>query len=839
MSVIGIDLGFQTSTVAAPNSGGIEVLLNEYSQRATKSWISFTEKNRELGDAGHQKAVTNFKNTIGNFKHLIGRNFADEDVQAELARCPYKSEAMEDGGIGFRVNYLGEDRVFSVTQIVGMLLTKMKSVAEKETKGKVSDCCIGVPSSFNDRQRHAMLAASKIAGLNCLRLFNETAAVALAYGIYKQDLPKEDEKPRRVVFVDLGHSQCQMSACSLVKGKLTVEAVATEMVGGQDLDLLLFEHFAEVFKASKKIDIKSNARATIRLMNEVQKLKKLMSANSTPCPLNIECIMDDTDVAGKMARAEFEEMAAPVFAKVKECAQRLLGQLSAGSDKVTNKDIDFIEIVGGSVRIPAVKALLSEVFEKELSTTLNLDEAVARGCALEGAIKSPTFRVRDFVISDRTMYSINLSWQNQLDKDTEGEAEDNAEVFQANSKMSVSKMLSFYRDTDFDLNAKYSDPSLTPGKMEAIGNFRVEGVTPGYDGSSQKVKFKLLLDDHGCFSIGDAHMIEKMPPVEEPAEEPAKEETKNEDGKKEDEKKEDEKKEEDKKEEDKKEGDKKDDKKKEEPVKKKAKTTKTKVLKVVATKPSVLSSDDVHKLLEAELAMQAQDRSEREKSDAKNELEEYIYAIRDTMYNESYHPFIKEEDREKFSAQVSQYEDWLYDEGEDVAKSVYNEKLSDLKKVGEACKTRHSEAQSRGPAVANYQSAIVACRKFLEQKAAGDEKYAHIEEADVKKAAEALESKEKWLNESIAKQAGLKQYEDPAISTSQILSMQAAFDAVYQPIMNKPVPKVEPPPPAKEESKQEAKEEAKEGEAKEEEKKEGEEAKPEAEGGDSKTMEID
>lgn len=788
MSVIGIDLGFQTSTVATPRSGGIEVLLNEYSKRASASWVSLTDKNRELGDAGKQKATTNIKNTLGNFKHLIGRNFADADVQASLAKVPYKTEAMEDGGVGFKVNYCGEQRTYSVTQIVGMLLTKIRSVAETELKCKVTDCCISVPSYFNDRQRHATLAAAKLAGLNCLKLFNETAAVALAYGIYKQDLPAEGETPRRVVFVDVGHSQTQMSACSLVKGKLTVEAVAARKVGGRDLDLLLVEHFAEEFKTKKKIDVKNNPRAILRLEAECEKLKKLMSANSTPVPINIECLMDDTDVSGKMAREDFEALVADEFAKIKGCAEDLLAQLKAGDDKFKLADIEFVEIVGGSVRIPKIKEILTEVFGKELSTTLNLDEAVARGCALEGAIKSPTFRVRDFTISDRTMYSVNLSWKNPLeDANDEGDNASDAEVFKANSKMSMSKMLTFYRDGDFDLVAKYSDSAGVPGAMEGIGNFTIKGVTKGFDGKSQKVKAKILLDDHGCFAVGEAHMIEKLPPVEEaeaapvadapaaeaaPAdaakadadaakakEEPAAKAVA-----------------------------------KEEPAKKKAKTTKTTPLTVVSVKPDVLSADHIHKLFEIELAMQAKDREEREKSDAKNALEEYIYHMRDRVSSDAYSPFIKEEDSEAFRSKLTSYEDWLYDEGEDQAKSVYNEKLGELTKVGAAVEMRHDEAESRGPAIDSFQKAIVACRKFVDQQAGGDEKYAHITDEEMAKVKDALGDKEKWLNENTAKLAGVKKFEDPPVKTSMISAMVTAFSAVYTPVMNKPQPKVEPPP---------------------------------------------
>jgi len=334
MSVIGIDFGYLTSTIAAPRKGGIEVLLNEYSKRQTASCVSLCEKNRELGDAGQQKLNMNYKNTLAVFKHLLGRQFKDEFVQKSLAALPVKTVQMEDGTVGFNVKYMNEDRVFNVIQVVGMLFTKMRTIAEKELGNKVTDCCVGVPTYFNDQQRHALVAATKLAGLD-VKLFNETTAVALAYGIYKKDLPvpnidatgKETATPRRVVFVDVGHSMTQLSYVDFYQGKLEVKSVVSDLIGGQDLDKILFEHFADEIKKTKKLDIRSNPRATIRLFNECQKLKKLMSANATPCPLNVECIMDDTDVSGKMARAEFEELAADFFTRFEANTRKLKTQI--------------------------------------------------------------------------------------------------------------------------------------------------------------------------------------------------------------------------------------------------------------------------------------------------------------------------------------------------------------------------------------------------------------------------------------------------------------------------------------------------------------------------------
>ena len=473
--------------------------------------VSFSDKQRELGEAGRQKAVTAFKSTVHSFKHLIGRQFDDADVQAILARGHYRPKKMADGTVGFTCTHLSEDKEFSVVQITAMLLGQLRRAAENELGNKVGDCVVGVPVSFNDTQRHALVAACKIAGLNCLKVFNETAAVALAYGIYKQDLPVDGEKPRRVIFCDLGHSQFQLSACSLVKGKLTVEATSYTSVGGGDFDDLLFNHFADEFKTKFKVDVRTNPRAAIRLTTECEKLKKLMSANSTPVSMGIECLMNDVDVKGGMKREDFETMAADLLGKIEGAAKGLLETLKVELEgKFTLEDIDFVEIVGGAVRMPAVKTILSTVFGKELNTTLNLDEAVCRGAALQAAISSPTFRVRDFQVVDKTPYAIDLNWTTP-----EGEAE-NAQVFKDNGTSHLTKILSFFRSEDFELTCSYSNAAQVPGTPATIGSYKLSGVQAGIDGKSQKIKVKVKLDEHGCFKLDDAHMVEKLPVVAEP-----------------------------------------------------------------------------------------------------------------------------------------------------------------------------------------------------------------------------------------------------------------------------------------------------------------------------------
>ncbi|OXB53214.1 UNVERIFIED_CONTAM: hypothetical protein H355_015135, partial [Colinus virginianus] len=277
------------------------------------------------------------------------------------------------------VRYLDEERLFAVEQITGMLLAKLKETSESALKKPVADCVISVPSFFTDMERRSVMAAAQIAGLNCLKLMNETTAVALAYGIYKQDLPALEEKPRNVVFVDMGHSAYQVSICAFNKGKLKVLATTFDpFLGGRNFDEALVDYFSEEFRTKYKLNVKENPRALLRLYQECEKLKKLMSANASDLPLNIECFMNDLDVSSKMNRAQFEQLCAALLSRVEPPLRAAMEQA-----KLQREDIYSIEIVGGATRIPAVKEQISNFFCKEISTTLNADEAVARGCALQ------------------------------------------------------------------------------------------------------------------------------------------------------------------------------------------------------------------------------------------------------------------------------------------------------------------------------------------------------------------------------------------------------------------------------------------------------------------------
>lgn len=310
-SVVGLDIGNISSKIGVARARGVDIVSNEVSNRATPSLVSFGQKARALGEGAATAQTSNFKNTVGSLKRLIGRTFQDPSIQQY--EKPFVNAELVDakGEVGVKVRFLGEERIFSATQLLGMYLGKLRDTTQRELGGSgVSDVVLSVPIWFTDNQRRAMLNAAEIANLNPLRVMNEPTAVALGYGITKTDLP-EPENPRNVIFVDVGHSSYQVSVVAFCKGQLTVlGAWSDPNFGGRNFDRALMEHFAEEFKGKYKIDVFSNPKSTFRLAAGCERLKKVLSAN-TFAQLNVESLMNDIDAASQLKREEFESMIAP------------------------------------------------------------------------------------------------------------------------------------------------------------------------------------------------------------------------------------------------------------------------------------------------------------------------------------------------------------------------------------------------------------------------------------------------------------------------------------------------------------------------------------------------
>ncbi|KAL8811379.1 MAG: hypothetical protein Q9200_001842 [Gallowayella weberi] len=717
MSVVGVDFGTQNTVIAVARNRGVDVITNEVSNRATPSLVGFGPKSRYLGETAKTQEISNLKNTVSSLKRLAGRSLDDPDIQIEKTFISAPLVDMK-GQVGAEVTYLGNKEQFTATQLVSMFLSKVKATASAELKLPVSDIVISVPPWFTDVQRRNILDAAEIAGLKLLRLINDTTATALGYGITKLDLPTAEEKPRRVAFVDIGHSNYACSIVEFKKGELAVKSTAYDRhFGGRDFDKALVEHFAKEFKEKYKIDIHTNPKAMVRVAAAAEKMKKILSANAQ-APLSIESLMNDVDVSSMMKREQLEELLQPLLDRATIPLEQALIEA-----KLKPEDIDAIEMVGGCTRVPALKERISKFFGKPLSFTLNQDEAVARGCAFSCAILSPVFRVRDFSVHDIVNYPIEFSWEQSPDIPDE---DTSLTVFNKGNVMPSTKILTFYRKQPFDLEARYAKPEMLPGKTKTwIGRFSVKGVKADSQEDFMICKLKARLNLHGVLNIESGYYVEDLE-IEEPI--PEEKEAEKKDAK-------------ESKEGEKKDGDAMD------TTEDKANGTaepkpKTRKIKKQVRKGDLPLSAGTASLdqatkdaaAEKEAQMFMEDKLVADTEDKKNELESYIYELR-AKIDEQYSEFASEDEKTKLKEKLEQSEDWLYDEGEDATRGVYVAKMDEIRFVAGPIVGRYQEKIEE-----ERQAIIKAEEEKLAKKRAEQEARKKAEE-EAKKAKEEKEGK--------------------------------------------------------------------------------------------------
>lgn len=769
MSVIGIDFGNESCYIAAAKAGGIETLANDYSLRATPSCVAFDGKKRIIGVAARNQQVTNMKNTVSGFKRLLGRKFNDPHVQRELSSIPTKVEAMPDGSIGFHVNYLDQEQSFTPEQLTAMLFTKLKETSANALGAQVNDCVITCPVYFTNAERKAVLDAAHIAGLNVLRLMNETTATALSYGFYKQDLP--EDKPRNVVFVDCGHSSLQVSACAFTKGKLKMLASSWDQVGGRDIDCALADHFAKEFNDRYKINAKTNARSWLRLITEIEKLKKQMSANSTKLPLSIECFMEDIDVSSSMQRSQMEELCAPVFQRVEATFRKMLAE-----SKLTLDDIHSVEVVGGSTRIPAIKHLIEQVFGKTASTTLNQDESVSRGAALQCAIMSPAVRVREFGVTDIQNYAVKVTW------DGEGSLPGGGiEVFPVFHAAPFSRLLTLNRKEPFTMTVQYAQ--AVPYPDPTIGRWTIKDVKPNDKGEYSEVKVKVRINHHGIVLISSASLVDKKEPEEPATPQPSEQQSNAEQpaagegqppnaGEPMD-------------------------------VSQEGSEKKKKSSKLIELPMDFhthgYSPNDLSNLIQQEAKMVSNDAKETQRIDAKNALEEFVYEMRNKLQGGPLERFVVESERDAICSQLNELENWLYEDGEDCDRDTYVDKLKALHNQTNPIKDRANDYELCPRVFEELKHAINNARAAVNEFKKGSPRYDHLTETEFINIAEHAEKAQKWLDTNMAKFAQSPRTADSPVKVADIRQEVQTVNTCVNSVINRPKPKpAAKPAPAKE-----------------------------------------
>jgi len=530
-----VDFGNDSVYIAQAKRGGIDLILNENTNRKNPCIVSFQGKERFAGESASPLARSNYKNTIRCVKRLIGRDFDAPETQAELELLPFKTSKLEDGRVGIHVSYNDGELSLTCEAALGCILTKVKEIIAAENPGtRRPDIVMSVPGYFTDAMRRSTLDAVEIAGLNCLSLMNEHTATALAYGIYKNNRREFDEKEaQHVMFIDMGHSSYTACVVAFVQGRLQVKSACFDRtLGGRDFDLAIANHMSGLHKEKTGDDAMANVKARMKMLIAAEKCKKDMSPKGvTQATANVECLMNDRDFTGRITLEEFEESVAPLIARLDAPITQALAE--AGIDATQLKSV---EIVGGGSRVQCCKrrwgeilGLDAEALNYGLHTTLNSDEAVARGATLQCAILSPLFRVAEFAISDVVPFPIELSWD-QFDAsamDTSADGADDAEpksnsvlILQRGDETPKTRRVTFRRTEPFEVRAAYHEKAadlLPPGTSLELGKHLID--VPKLQLETEELpKLSVFVkhDGHGIFGVSSVALKYEVKPEPEP-----------------------------------------------------------------------------------------------------------------------------------------------------------------------------------------------------------------------------------------------------------------------------------------------------------------------------------
>ena len=486
---IGIDLGTTYSCVGIFQNGKVDIVIDPSSgSRTMASYVAFTDTERLIGNIAKNQSSMNPKNTIYDAKRFIGMNFSDSKIQEIIPRYPFTIKGDNNDKIYFEVEYKNETKKFYPEEISAMLLGKMKEMAEEYTNKKATKVVITIPAHFADSQRNATKSAGKIAGFEeVLRIINEPTSAGLAYGIEKNNSSREIN----VLIVDVGGGTADMSILCIDGGLYETKGTAGDkFLGGSDIDNKIVEYMTNEFKRKFKSDPTTSPKAMKRFKNAAENIKKNLST-STTSSIEIESAFDGNDYNSSITRAKFEQICSPIFDK---CINLIKQVLDDTNTKI--QDINEIVLVGGTTRIPKLQSIISEHFNnKQLNKSINPDEAVCYGAAIQGAILTNTGdeKTKDLLLVDCCSLNLGIKTNGSI----------MTPLIEKNSAIPIKKSQIFS-------TAENNQPAVTIEVLEGVspiadknrklGSFNLEGI-PQMPRGQPQIEVTFSLDANSILTV--------------------------------------------------------------------------------------------------------------------------------------------------------------------------------------------------------------------------------------------------------------------------------------------------------------------------------------------------